>query len=113
MTVDRGLWPWLLQRITGLLLAAGLIVHFFVLHFTLERPVTLEKVALRLGHPAWVAFDCLLLLACVFHALNGLHSILLDFSPSPALRRAATVACWIAGGIMTAVGMANLIPLRY
>lgn len=113
MTANKGLWPWLLQRITGLVLAAGLVAHFFVLHFTIERPVTLEKVAARLGHPAWIAFDVLLLAACAFHALNGLHSILLDFSPSPALRKAATVACWIAGGIMTAVGMANLIPLQH
>lgn len=110
MFQNDGLMSWLFQRITALFLAVGLAVHFIVLHFMIERPVTMEKVAERLNGPGWIAFDSLLLVACIYHALNGVNSILLDFAPPRRLKGVVLYALWIVGFAAAAVGIANLIP---
>jgi succinate dehydrogenase / fumarate reductase membrane anchor subunit len=110
MTANRGLLPWLFQRVTAAFLVIGVGVHFVVLHFLIERPVTLAKVAERLGSPAWVAFDVLLLLCALYHALNGIYGILLDFSPPEALKRWSLWTLWALGGAAAVVGIVNLLP---
>lgn len=112
MTANRGLLSWFFQRISALFLIVGLVTHFFVLHFMIERPVTMEKVAERLKGTGWVVFDSILLLLCIYHALNGLNSILLDFKPGKAFGRFVLYSLW-AIGILTAVwGIINLLPFN-
>lgn len=110
MTPNKGMVPWFLQRLTALFLVLGLIVHFVVLHFMIERPVTIEKVAERLKNPGWIVFDSILLIACLYHALNGVNSIILDFKPTTAFLRFICYFFWIAGIATAVVGIANLIP---
>ncbi len=97
-----GMWPWLLQRITAVLLVGGLAVHFTATHFAVERPLTFEVVRERLLSPAWVWFDLLLLGLALYHGLNGLHGVLLDHGIGPAVRRGSA---WTLG----ALGVATFI----
>jgi len=72
-----GMWAFVLNRITGLLLTLYLFVHFAAIS------------ALYLGEPAWdgtmrlfrtppfLAFDILLLAALLYHGLNGIRLSLL------------------------------------
>lgn len=110
--MNKGLFSWFFQRVSAAFLVAGLIVHFFVLHFMIERPVTVEKVAERLKNPGWVAFDCLLLAVCVYHALNGIYSILLDFKPAGSFKKAFLYIFWIGGIATTIFGIASLVPFN-
>ncbi|MBI5524966.1 MAG: succinate dehydrogenase [Deltaproteobacteria bacterium] len=110
MTVNRGLWPWLFQRLTAAFLVVGVGIHFVVLHFLIERPVTLAKIAERLQSPAWVFFDVLLLLCALYHALNGLYGVLLDFSPPQGLKRWSLWMLWAVGSVAALVGVVNLLP---
>lgn len=110
MTANRGMWPWLFQRVSAAVLAVGLVIHFIVLHFIIERPVTMEKVAERLKSPGWVAFDCVLLIGCIYHALNGINSILLDFKPARRFERFVSCSLWAIGAVAAILGIANLIP---
>ena len=106
-----GMWPWFLQRITALFLVLGLFVHFLVLHYLIERPVTFDKVVDRLSSPGWIIFDSLLLIACIYHAFNGLYAILLDFNPGIKTRRTVYYVLTIAGIILTVFGIAVLMPV--
>lgn len=110
MMSNKGMLPWLFQRISAAVLVLGLLVHFVVLHFMIERPVTMEKVAERLKSPGWIAFDSILLIACVYHALNGLNSVLLDFCPSRRLEGVVSYALWAVGFVAVILGIINLIP---
>jgi len=105
-----GLWPWFMQRITAIILVIGLAVHFWVLHYGLERPLTFEKVAERLNSAGWILFDSILLLACLYHAFNGLYSILLDFNPNKETRKTAYIVLLSAGIILGVFGIVILIP---
>lgn len=110
MTANRGLWPWLFQRLTAAFLVLGLAVHFIVLHFMIERPVTMAKVAERLQAPGWVVFDVLLLLCALYHGLNGLYGVVVDFSPPDGVKKWTMWTFWAAGGGAAVVGIVNLIP---
>jgi succinate dehydrogenase cytochrome b556 subunit len=82
---------WLLQRITGFLLVAGMAIHFIFLHMMPkykiaggENPFALVKE--RLSQPLWQTIDVILLIVILFHALNGARMILNDFVKWKSLR---------------------------
>lgn len=110
MKVSSQAFNWFMQRITALIIAAGLIVHFVVLHFLIERPVTIHKVAERLQSFGWVLFDSVLLIAVIYHALYGCYNIINDFSPSERVKGFMVILFWVIGIIAIIIGIANLLP---
>ena len=102
---------WLLQRVSAVVLAVGLVAHFLALHFLIDRPVTLDKVAERLKAPCWVAFDILLLALALYHGLNGVNNILADYAPRPAVRTWTHRVLWTMGIAAFALGIVILVPL--
>ena len=101
---------WFLQRVSAIFLALGLLVHFWVLHFVIERPVTFLKVQERLLTPGWVVFDLILLIAAVYHALNGLWNVIIDYNPSTTLRKIIGWVFFIIGLALIIIGIYALIP---
>jgi len=110
MNISSQAFNWFMQRITALIIAAGLIIHFVVLHFLIERPVTIQKVAMRLQSFWWVLFDSLLLIAVVYHSLYGCYNIICDFNPSERIKGFLIVFLWVIGLTAIIVGIANLLP---
>lgn len=107
---NKGLSVWFFQRVSAAFLIIGLITHFVVLHFMIERPVTMEKVAERLKSPGFFAFDSVLLVICIYHALNGIYSIIVDFKPAKNFERAVLFLFWVGGIATSVVGIWTLIP---
>lgn len=74
---------WYLQRITGTLLLVLLAAHFWVEHFMtapLRRgELTYEAILARISNPYWQALDIAFLLVALYHGLNGLRGIILDY----------------------------------
>lgn len=109
MTQQRGLWSWLLQRISGAYLVFGMAVHVIVLPLG-KQAITFDGVSARLQHAGWLVFDLLLLIACIYHGFNGLWSVFLDFNPPEKLRRGIAWGL-VAFGLMWAVyGVFVLAP---
>jgi succinate dehydrogenase / fumarate reductase, membrane anchor subunit len=81
--MSRNALEWYFQRITGGLLLVLLAAHFWVEHFmtaALRRgDLTFAAIASRISHPAWQAIDIAFLLIALFHGLNGLRNIILDY----------------------------------
>ena len=101
---------WFMQRISALFLVIGMLVHFWVLHYFIEKPITFEKVVARLTSPGWILFDSLLLLAVIYHGLNGIWNILVDYNPSGVLRKTYGWILFLIGLATFIWGMATLIP---
>ncbi|MBI2252921.1 MAG: hypothetical protein HYU63_09335 [Armatimonadetes bacterium] len=78
---------WSLQLVSGVVLTAILILHFWVLHYTSKGELTYDKVAFRISHPIWKAIDLLFLVLALYHGLNGLRAVLLDFGLSKSLEK--------------------------
>lgn len=87
---------WYLQRITGAALVILLAMHFWVEHF-MAGPVREGKLSFaviqeRIANPWMQTVDIAFLLVALYHGLNGLRNIILDYSVvGPRLARAATV----------------------
>jgi succinate dehydrogenase cytochrome b556 subunit len=98
----RNALNWYLQRITGALLVILLAAHFWVEHFMtaeLQRgDLNYATVLARVSNPLWQAIDISFLLVALYHGLNGLRSIVLDYSRfRPGAVRFITLALTIGG----------------
>ena len=80
----RNALHWYLQRITGAMLVILLAAHFWVEHFMtaeLQRgDLTYAAIRARVSNPAWQYIDISFLLVALYHGLNGLRNIVLDYS---------------------------------
>ncbi|MBM4388689.1 MAG: hypothetical protein FJ088_13180 [Deltaproteobacteria bacterium] len=104
---------WFLQRITALVLVVGLFVHFLVLHYMFDRgsgSLVFEDVRTRLSHPGWIAFDLALLACAIYHGLNGIYGIILDYNPARSGKSLAAWFLWLAGLATFFIGAWVLIP---
>ena len=93
---------WYLQRITGALLVVLLAAHFWVEHFLsaqLRRgDLTYEAILGRISNPVWQFIDIAFLLVALYHGLNGLRNIVLDYSRiGPRTAQVITAVIVIAG----------------
>ncbi len=72
-----GMWAWLFFRISGVLLAVYLLAHIIVIstgHFD-----WLDRLMKAFDNPLMVILDLALVVAVLYHALNGVRVILMDF----------------------------------
>jgi succinate dehydrogenase / fumarate reductase cytochrome b subunit len=71
-----GMWAWLLFRISGLILVFYLGAHIIVIstgHFD-----QLDRLMKAFDNPVLVLADLALVVAVLYHALNGVRIILMD-----------------------------------
>jgi succinate dehydrogenase hydrophobic anchor subunit len=107
----RGFWSWFLQRITALLLVMGMSVHFFTFHFSPSRYASryYDEIVQRFCSPGWITFHICLLALVVFHGLNGLWGIVVDFNLSKRANYFFRQALWFAGFVLFGTGIYILI----
>ena len=102
----RNVIAWYLQRITGALLIVLLTAHFWVEHFMsaeLRRgDLTYEAILARIANPVWQFIDIAFLLVALYHGLNGVRNIVLDFSRVGRRAAQGITAVLIAAGLVWA-----------
>ena len=107
-------WYWVMQRVSAVLLIVGLAGHFFVLHFTkLYHEQTLSAVESTANRflwstRFWFLFDTLLLVAVVFHGLNGMYNIICDYNPKERTKLVLGWVLWVTGAVMVGLGIVLL-----
>tara|TARA_B100000315_G_scaffold255647_1_gene299549 strand:- start:546 stop:941 length:396 start_codon:yes stop_codon:yes gene_type:complete len=113
-----GVWPWLIQRVSGLLLIVFLAIHIWVVHFSglgdvidgrQEELVLFDIVKRRLAQGLFVFVDFSLLALVLYHGLNGVRNILLEWRPAAQRRRPITVGLWLLGTATFAYGSWALV----
>ncbi|MEW6715743.1 MAG: hypothetical protein AB1306_11730 [Nitrospirota bacterium] len=73
----KEVFEWFFLRITGVILLAGLSLHFYTMHY---------------GGPAqtgpnWKTFNFIFLLSAIYHGFNGLLGIMLEYVHSRKLQK--------------------------
>ena len=110
-------WPWFLQRVTGGALLILLTIHIVVNHIfniaeveddILPGLVVYSDVADRFETPAYWVIAVLLLSFALFHGLNGIRNILLDYGVHGAGEKVVTGALL---GVGTAAFTFGIIAL--
>jgi succinate dehydrogenase / fumarate reductase membrane anchor subunit len=99
----RSVLSWYFQRITGALLLILLAAHFWVEHFMsaeLRRgDLSYQAIHSRIANPTWQFIDIAFLLVALWHGLNGVRNIILDYS---RIGRRATQAI---SGVLVVAGV--------
>jgi succinate dehydrogenase / fumarate reductase cytochrome b subunit len=106
-----GMWSWLFQRITAVLLIVCLAIHLILTHILNIGELDYENVANRLAHASVTVVDIVLLAASIYHALNGVRMVLLDYWFSSRKRALAlAVVLWVVGVAALGYGIFALWP---
>ncbi len=101
----KGVWGWLFQRVTGVILVAGLLIHFIVMHYSGPEQITYQYVMERFSNPLWKLFDLAFLISVVYHGFNGLRGIVLEYVSSAKLLKALQIALLAFAFLLTATGV--------
>ena len=108
-TLDRsvgGMWPWLGQRVTAVVILVTIMVHLVLTHFVAIGQLSYENIGERLAMTAVLVNDVLLLVAVVYHALNGVRMVVLDYGfKGTGGRRGLAVFLWIVGIVAVVYGI--------
>jgi len=108
-TLDRsrgGMWPWLGQRVTAVIIIVTIMVHLVLTHFVAIGELSYANIGERLAGGAVLANDVLLLVAVVYHALNGVRMVLLDWGLSGrGVRRGFDAFLWVLGVVAVIYGI--------
>jgi len=106
-----GMWLWLAQRVSAVILLFGLLTHLIATHIFSIGELSYDNIAERLQSGFFITVDILLLASAVFHALNGARMVLLDyFFKDLARRRLLDWALFVFGVAAFAYGLWALWP---
>lgn len=97
------LWAWIMQRISAVILIVLVGFHFSIMHFvdpTLELDFALTTF--RFKSLLYFIVDGSLLLFGIFHGLNGIRNIMLDYWPKAG--RAITWSLGLLGLLFVGYG---------
>ncbi|MGV0652259.1 succinate dehydrogenase, cytochrome b556 subunit [Mycolicibacterium thermoresistibile] len=98
---DPGMWSWVLHRITGATIFFFLFVHVLDTALVRVSPEAYNAVIETYKTPIVGLMEIGLVAAVLFHALNGVRVILIDFwSEGPRYQRQML---WVVAAIFIAV----------
>jgi succinate dehydrogenase cytochrome b subunit len=81
-------WLWVVQVGTGLLLLVLLTAHMIAQHYVARAGLrTYAEVMSWIGNPLVFTVELAFLITVTWHALVGLHGIMLDFAPDERTER--------------------------
>ena len=105
--VKTGMAAWLLHRITGLGLVFYLVLHINVVSY-LHNPATFNQVMGFLGSPLFRFLEIGLLGCVIYHAMNGIRVIWVDFFGGSAYHEKVF---WILAVIGVVIFIFGAIPM--
>ena len=98
---DPGMWSWVLHRITGATIFFFLFVHVLDTALVRVSPQAYNEVIETYKTPIVGLMEIGLVAAVLYHALNGVRVILIDFwQHGPKYQR---LMLWIVAGVFLAV----------
>jgi succinate dehydrogenase / fumarate reductase, cytochrome b subunit len=98
---DPGMWSWVLHRITGATIFFFLFVHVLDTALVRVSPQAYNEVIETYKTPIVGLMEIGLVVAVLYHALNGIRVILIDFwQKGPRYQRQML---WVVIGIFLAV----------
>jgi succinate dehydrogenase / fumarate reductase, cytochrome b subunit len=103
---DPGMWSWVLHRITGATIFFFLFVHVLDTALVRVSPQAYNEVIETYKSPIVGLMEVGLVVAMLYHALNGVRVILIDFWQHGA--KYQRLMLWIVAGVFLAVIIPSL-----
>jgi succinate dehydrogenase hydrophobic anchor subunit len=114
----RYTYLWLMQLVTGVLIAVLLGIHMVLQHLDkilpffgidINDPTSWNSMIERSRHAVWAGIYISLLAVLLYHALNGLRNVILELTPSARAERMVTRTI-LAFGIVVFI-WASFVPI--
>ncbi|GEM32365.1 succinate dehydrogenase, cytochrome b556 subunit [Nocardia neocaledoniensis NBRC 108232] len=103
---DPGMWSWALHRITGVTIFFFLFVHVLDTALVRVNPNTYDQIIETYKTPIVALLEMGLVVCVLYHALNGVRVILIDFwSQGPRFQKQML---WIVLAIWVLVSAAGV-----
>jgi succinate dehydrogenase / fumarate reductase, cytochrome b subunit len=103
----EGMLAWAFHRISGVAIWAFILLHVVDIWLAQVNPVLYDDVLMFYASPVGRIFEMLLGAALLYHALNGLRVIVMDFWPRlTQFHRQIWLASWV---VFVVVGL----PVAY
>jgi succinate dehydrogenase / fumarate reductase cytochrome b subunit len=91
-----GMLAWAFHRISGVAVWLFIILHVFSIWLVGADPELYDQLHAVYATPVWRVAELLLGAALLYHALNGLRVIVMDFWPALTIyHRQLWIAVWI------------------
>jgi succinate dehydrogenase / fumarate reductase, cytochrome b subunit len=78
----EGMLAWGFHRISGVAIWAFLVLHVIDIFLVGAAPDTYDTLLVIYAHPVGIVLEWLLGAAVLYHALNGLRIVIMDFWPA-------------------------------
>ena len=105
------MWSWLFQRITAVLLIVCMAIHLILTHILSIGDINYTSIGERLAHAGFIAVDIILLASVLFHGLNGLRMVLMDYWFTSRKRAIGlSIVLWVVGIVAMVYGTWALWP---
>ncbi|MEV3901333.1 MULTISPECIES: succinate dehydrogenase, cytochrome b556 subunit [unclassified Mycobacterium] len=103
---DPGMWSWVLHRISGATIFFFLFVHVLDTALVRVSPQAYNEIIETYKSPIIGLMEIGLVAAVLYHALNGIRVILIDFwAKGPRYQRQML---WVVAGVFLTVLIASL-----
>lgn len=104
-------FAFLANRIAGMAVALYLLTHILVISTAARNRAGFDHLMQSLHSPFWLAMELLLMLAVIFHGINGIRLILIEAGVEVRKQRSLF---WCAAGataVVFAVGALIYVPI--
>lgn len=109
-TWGEGLWAHAFHRVSGVALVTYLSMHIWVIHNLRKGPAAYDRLMETLHSPLFRVGEAFLLAAILYHGLNGIRLVAMDFGAGMRLHR---TTYWIVFVICAVAGICGGIALVF
>jgi len=116
MAVQRYRWhlgsfAWILHRITGILLSTYLVIHIWIVRTVSHGPEGFDKMMAAVQTPVFLLFELGLLGTVLYHSLNGIRLLLIDFGWGSRHQKGLFYLFFVVGTICFVLGALPILEL--
>lgn len=97
---DSGSWAWILHRITGIALIAYLFLHVYSLSPLTKGENAFNAKMQTYSSPFFMVVEWFLFAFVLFHSLNGLRIVIVDWADGAKYHKQLYRLSWILGIIL-------------
>ncbi len=97
---DSGSWAWIFHRITGIALIGYLFLHIYSLSTLTQGREVFEAKMQSFLSPPLLALEWFLFIIVLFHSLNGVRIVLVDWADGAKYHKSLYRFSWIIGIVL-------------
>ena len=108
-----GYVAWLLNRITGIAVLAYLMAHVWVVHNLGRGPRAYGAVMEFLSQPIFTLFEIALIGAVLYHTLNGVRVVLVDFGGGVRAQKRTFWVMMAIGAVLFVIAVWKMVGVLF